>query len=79
MELKRGDDMAQLYPLIHLVFPTTPPYRLKGHLKHDGNVWSFANFSGRVGDSDSLSGAKLYFELRKDGRSIDPLPWLKKR
>jgi len=33
---------------------------------------------GRVGDSDSLSGAKLYFELRKDGRSIDPLPWLRK-
>jgi len=33
---------------------------------------------GRVGDSDSLGGAKLYFELRKDGRSIDPLPWLRK-
>jgi len=52
----QGDDMAQLYPLIHLVFPTTPPYRLKGHLKHDGKVWSFSNFSGRVGDSD-LSGS----------------------
>jgi AsmA family protein len=51
----QGDDMANLYPLIHLVFPSTPPYRLKGHLKHDGKVWSFANFSGRVGDSD-LSG-----------------------
>jgi len=33
---------------------------------------------GRVGDSDSLGGAKLYFELRKDGRSVDPLPWLRK-
>ena len=51
----RGDDLANLYPLIRLVFPSTPPYRLKGHLKHDGEVWSFANFSGRVGDSD-LSG-----------------------
>jgi AsmA family protein len=51
----QGDDMANLYPLIRLVFPSTPPYRLKGHLKHDGDVWSFANFSGRVGDSD-LSG-----------------------
>lgn len=51
----QGDDMAKLYPLIHLVFPTTPPYRLKGHLKHEGDVWSFENFSGRVGDSD-LSG-----------------------
>jgi AsmA family protein len=51
----QGDDMANLYPLIHLVFPSTPPYRLKGRLKHEGNVWSFSNFSGRVGDSD-LSG-----------------------
>ena len=51
----QGDDMAKLYPLIRLVFPSTPPYRLKGHLRHDGKVWSFANFSGRVGDSD-LSG-----------------------
>jgi septal ring factor EnvC (AmiA/AmiB activator)/cell division protein FtsX len=33
---------------------------------------------GLVGDSDSLAGAKLYFELRKDGRSVDPLPWFKK-
>jgi uncharacterized protein involved in outer membrane biogenesis len=51
----QGDDLANLYPLIRLVFPSTPPYRLKGHLKHEGSVWSFANFSGRVGGSD-LSG-----------------------
>jgi uncharacterized protein involved in outer membrane biogenesis len=51
----QGDDLANLYPLIRLVFPSTPPYRLKGHLKHEGEVWSFANFSGRVGGSD-LSG-----------------------
>ena len=51
----QGDDMANLFPIIRLVFPKTPPYRLKGHLKHDGKVWTFSNFSGRVGDSD-LSG-----------------------
>jgi uncharacterized protein involved in outer membrane biogenesis len=51
----QGDDMSNLYPIIRLVFPKTPPYRLKGHLKHEGKVWSFSNFSGRVGDSD-LSG-----------------------
>jgi uncharacterized protein involved in outer membrane biogenesis len=51
----QGDDLANLYPLIRLVFPSTPPYRLKGHLKHEGKVWAFSNFSGRVGDSD-LSG-----------------------
>lgn len=51
----QGDDMANLFPLIRLVFPSTPPYKLKGHLKHEGKIWSFSNFSGRVGDSD-LSG-----------------------
>src|SRR5437870_3427317 len=51
----QGEDMANLFPLIRLVFPSTPPYRLKGHLKHEGEVWSFSNFSGRVGGSD-LSG-----------------------
>jgi uncharacterized protein involved in outer membrane biogenesis len=56
----QGDDMANLFPLIRLVFPSTPPYRLKGHLNHVGNVWSFSNFSGRVGGSD-LSG-----EIRVD-------------
>ncbi|HWH77433.1 MAG TPA: AsmA family protein, partial [Candidatus Binatus sp.] len=52
----QGDDMSKLYPLIHLVFPATPPYRLKGHLKHEGDVWSFSEFSGRVGNSD-LAGS----------------------
>jgi uncharacterized protein involved in outer membrane biogenesis len=51
----QGDDMANLYPIIRLVFPKTPPYRLKGHLNHEGKVWAFSNFSGKVGDSD-LSG-----------------------
>jgi len=48
----QGDDMANLFPLIRLVFPSTPPYRLKGHLRHEGEAWSFSNFSGRVGGSD---------------------------
>lgn len=32
-----------------------------------------------AGDSDSLAGARLYFEIRKDGKPIDPLPWLRRR
>jgi septal ring factor EnvC (AmiA/AmiB activator) len=31
-----------------------------------------------VGDGDSLAGSRLYFEIRKDGRSVDPVPWFKK-
>ncbi|HEY7163451.1 MAG TPA: AsmA family protein [Candidatus Binatia bacterium] len=56
----QGDDLANLYPLLRLVFPSTPPYRLKGRLRHEGDIWSFSNFSGRVGGSD-LSG-----EIRVD-------------
>ncbi|AKU90347.1 murein hydrolase activator EnvC family protein [Vulgatibacter incomptus] len=34
---------------------------------------------GFVGDSGSLKGAYLYFELRESGRPVDPLPWVRKR
>jgi septal ring factor EnvC (AmiA/AmiB activator) len=30
-----------------------------------------------VGDSGSLKGAYLYFEIREHGRPVDPRPWLK--
>lgn len=32
-----------------------------------------------VGDSGSLRGAYLYFEIRKDGKPIDPAGWLRPR
>ncbi len=32
---------------------------------------------GTVGDSGSLEGAQLYFELRRDGLPLDPEPWLR--
>lgn len=32
---------------------------------------------GGVGDTGSLKGAYLYFEIRKQGQAVDPLPWLK--
>lgn len=32
----------------------------------------------RVGDSDSFAGLRLYFEMRKDGKSIDPLAMVSK-
>jgi septal ring factor EnvC (AmiA/AmiB activator) len=47
-------------------------------VKKNGSVVSRGETLGRVGDSASLAGAKLYFEMRKDGKSIDPLPWFQK-
>ncbi len=31
-----------------------------------------------VGDSDSLAGSRLYFEIRRDGKPLDPAPWFRK-
>lgn len=50
-----GQDMEDLYPLIGLAIPSTPPYRLKGRLKRNNDTWRYENFTGVAGDSD-LSG-----------------------
>jgi septal ring factor EnvC (AmiA/AmiB activator) len=47
-------------------------------LKKQGDEIRRGEILGLVGESDSLAGAKLYFEIRKDGRSIDPVPWFRK-
>ncbi len=31
---------------------------------------------GEVGDTGSLKGAYLYFEIRRGGQAVDPMPWL---
>jgi septal ring factor EnvC (AmiA/AmiB activator) len=58
-------------------------YTIYGHLaeiiRKSGDAISRGEVLGRAGDSDSLAGTKLYFELRKDGRSLDPLPWFRNR
>jgi murein hydrolase activator len=56
-------------------------YTIYGHLgemlKKNGDDVRRGEILGRVGEGDSWSGAKLYFEMRKDGRSVDPMAWLK--
>jgi septal ring factor EnvC (AmiA/AmiB activator) len=47
-------------------------------LKKAGDTVQRGEIIGLTGDSDSLAGSKLYFELRKDGRSVDPVPWFRK-
>lgn len=50
-----GRDLADLYLLTGITTPNTPPYRLSGKLTRDDTVFTFNDFSGRVGSSD-LSG-----------------------
>ena len=48
----QGRDLSQLYPIIPVILPWTPAYALKGQLRHEGALWSFQQFTGKVGASD---------------------------
>ncbi|MEO8674044.1 MAG: AsmA family protein [Casimicrobiaceae bacterium] len=48
----QGRDLSQLYPIVPVPFPWSPPYRLNGQLRHAGKVWTFHDFTGKVGNSD---------------------------
>ncbi|HEY0662956.1 MAG TPA: AsmA family protein [Lysobacter sp.] len=55
-----GQDMADLYPLLGIAAPPTPPYALDGRFTREitakGDIWHYEGFTGKVGDSD-LSGS----------------------
>jgi uncharacterized protein involved in outer membrane biogenesis len=48
----QGKDLSQLYPIVPLPIPWTPPYKLSGQLAHREKHWSYRQFKGTVGDSD---------------------------
>jgi len=50
-----GKNLADLYPLIGVAIPPTPPYALDGRLRRSDALWRYDGFTGKVGDSD-LSG-----------------------
>jgi uncharacterized protein involved in outer membrane biogenesis len=47
-----GKNLDDLFPLIGIALPPSPPYTLDGHLRHGKNLWRYDGFTGRVGDSD---------------------------
>ncbi|PBJ82523.1 AsmA family protein [Lysobacteraceae bacterium NML93-0399] len=49
-----GRNLADLYPLVGVALPDTPPYALDGRLTRDapGNTWHYDAFTGKVGQSD---------------------------
>ncbi|HVK79955.1 MAG TPA: AsmA family protein, partial [Verrucomicrobiae bacterium] len=61
----RGSDLADLYPLIGLALPNTPPYNLTGRVERNGQRYGMPNVQGRVGDSD-LRGAFTATRQRND-------------
>ncbi|HEY0334971.1 MAG TPA: AsmA family protein [Stenotrophomonas sp.] len=54
-----GQDMEDLYPLLGIAIPSTPPYKLDGHLRRNNDVWRYENFKGRAGDSDLAGTAQV--------------------
>ena len=48
----RGPDLAQVGVLFGLLFPSSPPFELDGHLRYEGDVWDYADVSGVIGTSD---------------------------
>lgn len=47
-----GKNLEDLYPLLGISLPPTPPYALDGRFTRDGNTWRYEGFTGKVGDSD---------------------------
>jgi len=59
-----GQDLADLYPLLGIAIPPSPPYALNGRLQRDHNIWRYQRFTGKVGDSDL--GGNLQFEVGRE-------------
>ncbi len=51
----KGASTADVYELTGILLPESPPYRIAGHLNKRGKIWTFNDFSGRLGSSD-ISG-----------------------
>ncbi|HET6397209.1 MAG TPA: AsmA family protein [Pseudoxanthomonas sp.] len=73
-----GKDLEDLYPLLGLALPPSPPYRLDGRLRRNGDLWRYDGFKGRVGDSDlsgdvqvDVSGQRPMFRAQLLSRRLD--------
>jgi uncharacterized protein involved in outer membrane biogenesis len=54
-----GRSLEDLYKLVGVVLPGTPPYKLRGQLNKQGQSWAVSQISGVLGKSD-LSGALTF-------------------
>jgi uncharacterized protein involved in outer membrane biogenesis len=61
-----GHDLADIYPLLGIPGPPTPPYQISGKLHREAGIWKFIQSKWRVGDSD-LTGEVLVDQRKKPG------------
>jgi uncharacterized protein involved in outer membrane biogenesis len=79
----RGQNLEDLYPLLGIATPPTPPYRLDGRLTRTiespaGSTWKYDGFTGVVGDSDlagyahiTTGGKRLYLRADLHSKRLD--------
>lgn len=70
MKLK-GPDLAEIFPILGVPAPPTPPYSLKGHLTHKGDVWQLQKMTGVVGDSDLSGDVKIDYGPKRPVLTAD--------
>ena len=77
-----GPDLAEVFPLLGIPAPPTPPYSLAGNLERNGDTWKLDNLSGVIGKSDIVgnisvdSGPKksfLHADLSSKNLNFDDL------
>jgi uncharacterized protein involved in outer membrane biogenesis len=77
-----GENLEDLYPLIGVATPPTPPYSLDGRLTRDvrsasSSTWKYDGFTGRVGDSDLAgmahvtTGKRVFLKADLRSRRLD--------
>ena len=73
-----GQDMADLYPLVGIAIPSTPPYQLDGRLRRENTLWHYDAFTGRAGDSDlagdvsiETAGKRPFLRAQLVSRKLD--------
>jgi len=75
-------DWFKGYGLMIIVDHGEHYYSLSAHasrlLKEVDDIVYAGETIAQVGDTNSIKGAGLYFEIRQQGKPQDPLIWLKK-
>ena len=61
----KGPDLSEIFPLLGVPAPPTPPYNLKGNLVREGETWHFTKMHGRIGDSDVAGEVKVDYGPEK--------------
>jgi AsmA family protein len=54
-----GQDLSDVFPLLGIPGPPTPPYKLAGNLSREPNIWHLDKMSLHAGDSDLAGGIAI--------------------